>query len=61
MDLTFQVPIATLLFTASDFTSITSHIHKWVLSLLWLRLFILSVVQFSSVKLLSRVRLFATP
>ena len=33
-----------LLFTASDFTSITSHIHKWVLLLLWLCLFLLSGV-----------------
>ena len=32
---------AILLFIASDFTSITSHIHNWVLFLLWLRLFIL--------------------
>ena len=31
---------AILFFTASDFTSITSHIHTWVLFLLWL--FILS-------------------
>ena len=31
---------ATLLFTALDFTSVTSHIHNWVLFLLWLRLFI---------------------
>ena len=31
MDLTFQVPNAILFFTASDFTSITSHIHTWVL------------------------------
>ena len=30
-----------LLFIASDFTSITSHIHNWVLFLLWLHLFIL--------------------
>ena len=30
-----------LLFTASDFTSITSHIHNWVLFLLWLCPFIL--------------------
>ena len=30
-----------LFFTASDFTSITSHIHNWVLLLLWLHLFIL--------------------
>ena len=35
---------AILLFTASDFTSITSHIHNWVLFLLWLCLFILSGV-----------------
>ena len=35
---------AILFFTASDFTSITNHIHNWVLFLLWLRLFILSVV-----------------
>ena len=33
-----------LLFTASDFTSITSHIHNLVLFLLWLSLFILSGV-----------------
>ena len=37
-------PCAILLFTASDFTSITSHIYNWVLFLLWLRLFILSGV-----------------
>ena len=35
---------AMLLFTASDFTSITSHIHSWVLLLLWLHPFILSGV-----------------
>ena len=35
-----------LLFTASDFTSITSHIHNWVLFLLWLCLFTLSGVLF---------------
>ena len=35
---------AILLFTASDFTSITSHIHNWVLFLVWLHLFILSGV-----------------
>ena len=35
---------AVLLLTASDFTSITSHIHNWVLFLLWLLLFILSGV-----------------
>ena len=33
---------AGLLFTASDFTSITSHIHNWALFLLWPHLFILS-------------------
>ena len=33
-----------LLFTALDFTTITSHIHNWVLFLLWLRLFIISGV-----------------
>ena len=33
-----------LLFTASDLASITSHMHRWVLFLLWLRLFILSGV-----------------
>ena len=35
---------AILLFTALDFTSITSHIYNWVLFLLWLHLFILSGV-----------------
>ena len=35
---------AILLFTASDLASITSHIHNWVLFLLWLRPFILSGV-----------------
>ena len=33
---------AILFFTASDFTSITHHIHNWILFLLWLCLFILS-------------------
>ena len=33
-----------LFFTASDFTSITSHIHNWVLFLLWLHPFIFSGV-----------------
>ena len=33
---------AILLFTTSDFTSITSHIQNWVWFLLWLCLFILS-------------------
>ena len=35
---------AILFFTSSDFTSITSHIHNWVLFLLWICLFILSGV-----------------
>ena len=35
---------AILFFTASDFTSNTSHIHNWVLFLLWLHLFNLSGV-----------------
>ena len=35
---------AILFFTALDFTSITSHIHNWVLFLLWLCVFILSGV-----------------
>ena len=35
---------AILLFTASDLASITSHIHSWVLLLLWLHPFILSGV-----------------
>ena len=35
---------AILLFTASDLASFTSHIHNWVLFLLWLHLFILSGV-----------------
>jgi len=33
---------AILLFTESDLASITSHIHNWVLFLLWLHPFILS-------------------
>ena len=37
---------AILLFTASDLASITSHIHNWVLFLLWLHPFILSGVIF---------------
>ena len=32
---------AILFFTTSDLASITSHIHSWVLFLLWLRLFLL--------------------
>ena len=35
---------AILLFIASDFTSITSHIHNWILFLLWVHPFILSGV-----------------
>ena len=35
---------AILLFTASDLASITSHIHSWVLFLLWLHPFLLSGV-----------------
>ena len=35
---------AVLLFPALDLASITSHIHSWVLFLLWLHLFILSGV-----------------
>ena len=35
---------AVLLFTALDLASITSHIHNWVLFLLWLHPFILSEV-----------------
>ena len=42
MDLTFQVPMQYC--SVSDFASITSHIHSWVLFLLWLHPFILSGV-----------------
>ena len=35
---------AVLLFTALDLASVTSHIHSWVLFLLWLHPFILSGV-----------------
>ena len=35
---------AILFFTTSEFTFITSHIHKWVLFSLWLRFFTLSGV-----------------
>ena len=38
------VSYAILFFIASDFTSITSHIHNWALFLLWLHPFILSGV-----------------
>ena len=37
---------AILFFTASDFTSVTSRIHNWVLFLLWLHLSILSGIIF---------------
>ena len=39
---------AILLFTASDLISITSHIHNWLLFLLWLHLFILELFLHSS-------------
>ena len=42
LDSQTQHSYAILLPTASDFTSITSHIHNWALFLLWLHLFILS-------------------
>ena len=42
MDLTFQVSMQILFFTALDFTSITSHIYKWAWFLLWPSLFVLS-------------------
>src|SRR5574338_44829 len=41
-DIPCSYPI--LLFTASDLASVTSHIHNWVLFLLWLHPFILSGV-----------------
>ena len=44
MDLTFLGSYAMLFFTASDLTSITSHIRSWMLILLWLHPFILSGV-----------------
>ena len=44
MDLTLPVSYTILLFTASHFASITSHIHNWVLFFLWLHLLILSGV-----------------
>ena len=43
MDLPFQV-LCYIALTASDLASITSHIHNWVLFLLWLHPFILSGV-----------------
>ena len=44
MDLIFQVPIQYCSFQHQT-TSSTSHIHNWVLFLLWLHLFILSGVS----------------
>ena len=44
MDLTFQVPMHYCSLQHWNFTSITSHIHNWVLFLLRLSLFILSGV-----------------
>ena len=44
MDLWNIGPYAILLFTASDFISITSHIHSWVVVLLSIHLFTLSGV-----------------
>ena len=43
MDLTFRF-LCNIALTASDFASITSHIHSWVLFLLWLHPLILSGV-----------------
>ena len=44
MDLTLQVPMHFVFFNRSNFTSVTSPIHNWMLLLLWLYLFILSRV-----------------
>ena len=44
MDLTFQVPMHCCSYSIRFYLYITSHIHNWVLFLLWLCLFILSVV-----------------
>ena len=44
MDPDISGSYAILLFTASDLASITSHIHSWVLFLLWLHPFFLSGV-----------------
>ena len=43
MDLTFQVPMQYCSLQASDFLSITHHIHNWVLFLLWLCPFFLEL------------------
>ena len=49
---------AVLLFTPSDFTSITSHIHNWVLFLLWFCLFFLEwFLHWSPVAYLARTDL----
>ena len=44
MDLTFQVPMQYCFLQHQTMLSITSHIHNWVLFLLWLHPFILSGV-----------------
>ena len=44
---------AMLLFIASDLAAITSHIHNWVLFLLWLHPFILSEVIFPLLNIVS--------
>ena len=44
MDLTFQVPMQYCSLQHQTLLPITSHIHNWVLFLLWLHLFILSGV-----------------
>ena len=46
MDLTFQIPMQYC--SLQHRTSITSHIHNWVLFLLWLHLFILELFLHSS-------------
>ena len=46
MDLTFPVPMQYCFFSIGLYTSITSHIHNWLLFLLWLHLFILSGIIF---------------
>ena len=43
MDLTFRL-LCNIALTASEFVSVTSHIHSWVLFLLWLHPFFLSGV-----------------
>ena len=56
MDLTLQVSYAILPFVASDLASIISHIHSWVLFLLWLHPFILSGVISPSIYILDTYR-----